>query len=381
MVAMFPDAPVGLLQPYSHISITTSGKLLVPPLIFMWLTVPVAGIGGRGRTVSFVVSIFVGNLKTSINQPEVSMSHFPPIHASELVVNWHVTEVCNYGCHYCYAKWNDGGGSGKELIHDGAAIKALVDEISRFFTPGNLDNPLGQNMSWKSLRLNLAGGEPLLYAEKSLEAIKHARGLGLEASIITNGSRLTPALMAALAPHLVLLGLSLDSSDEKINLNIGRADRSMRTLSIRELADVIATGRHINPRLRLKINTVVNALNWEEDMSKLIARLAPDKWKILRMLPKITDDLALSDAEFKAFVQRHDGLDQVTRVEDNADMTESYIMIDPYGRFFQNNSNGKGYQYSDSISEVGAARAFSQVNVSAAKFCSRYARELLEQQP
>lgn len=307
------------------------------------------------------------------------MSRIPAIHARELVVNWHVTEVCNYGCHYCYAKWNDGG-LRKELIHDGGAIKALVEEIGRFFNPGNLHNPLRQNMSWESLRLNLAGGEPLLYAEKSLEAIKHARRLGLEASIITNGSRLTSALMTALAPHLVILGLSLDSSVEKINLGIGRADRSLRTLSIRELADVITSGRHINPRLRLKINTVVNALNWEEDMSKLIGRLAPHKWKILRMLPKITDDLALSDAEFKAFVRRHDGLDQAMRVEDNADMTESYIMIDPHGRFFQNASGKKGYQYSDSILDVGAAKAFSQVNVSAAKFCSRYIGELLAQQ-
>lgn len=307
------------------------------------------------------------------------MSRIPAIHARELVVNWHVTEVCNYGCRYCYAKWEDGGLK-KELIHNGDAIKALVEEIGRFFNPCNLHNPLRQNMNWESLRLNMAGGEPLLYPEKTLQAIMHARRLGLEASIITNGSRLTLASMTAMAPHLVILGLSLDASDERINLGIGRADRLSRTLSIRELGDVIASGRHINPRLRLKINTVVNALNWEEDMSKLIGRLAPDKWKILRMLPKITYDLALSDAEFNAFVRRHDGLNQGIRVEDNDDMTESYIMIDPHGRFFQNASEKKGYQYSDSILDVGAAKAFAQVNVSVAKFCSRYACELLEQQ-
>jgi radical S-adenosyl methionine domain-containing protein 2 len=306
------------------------------------------------------------------------MSPIPTIHARELVINWHVTEVCNYGCRYCYAKWEDGGLT-KELIHDAVAIKALIEEVARFFNPGNLHNPLRQNMQWESLRVNLAGGEPLLYAEKSLEAIMHARRLGLEASIITNGSRLTPALMTALAPHLVILGLSLDSSNKKINLSIGRSDRLLRTLSIQEQADVIALARHINPRLQLKINTVVNALNWEEDMSKLIANLAPDKWKILRMLPKITDDLALSDAEFNAFVRRHGGLDHAMRIEDNADMTESYIMIDPHGRFFQNHAGKKGYQYSDSILDVGAAKAFSQVNLSAAKFCSRYNDELLEQ--
>nr|WP_285817032.1 viperin family antiviral radical SAM protein [Janthinobacterium kumbetense] len=297
----------------------------------------------------------------------------------ELVVNWHVTEVCNYGCRYCYAKWEDGG-STQELIHDSSAVKALVEEVGRFFKPGNSNNPLWPGMRWASLRLNLAGGEPLLYAEKALDVILHARRLGLETSVISNGSRLTPALMQALAPHLAILGLSLDSSEEKTNLGIGRVDRQLRTLSMPELVDMIALGRQINPRLRLKINTVVNALNWQEDMSKLIGRLAPEKWKILRMLPKITDDLSLSDAQFDTFVRRHANLDHGVRVEDNADMTESYLMIDPYGRFFQNKPGEKGYQYSDAILDVGAARAFSQVNVSTRKFCSRYAGELGELQ-
>ncbi|MED5613491.1 viperin family antiviral radical SAM protein [Janthinobacterium sp. P210005] len=307
------------------------------------------------------------------------MSLPPSMCVRELVVNWHVTEVCNYGCRYCYAKWEDGG-STQELIHDSSAVKALVEEVGRFFKPGNSNNPLWPGMRWASLRLNLAGGEPLLYAEKALDVILHARRLGLETSVISNGSRLTPALMQALAPHLAILGLSLDSSEEKTNLGIGRVDRQLRTLSMPELVDMIALGRQINPRLRLKINTVVNALNWQEDMSKLIGRLAPEKWKILRMLPKITDDLSLSDAQFDTFVRRHANLDHGVRVEDNADMTESYLMIDPYGRFFQNKPGEKGYRYSDAILDVGAARAFSQVNVSTRKFCSRYAGELGELQ-
>ena len=307
------------------------------------------------------------------------MSLTPTMCVRELVVNWHVTEVCNYGCRYCYAKWDDGG-STQELIHDGAAIKALVEEVGRFFKPGNSDNPLWPSMHWESLRLNLAGGEPLLYAEKALDVILHARRWGLETSIISNGSRLTPALMQALAPHLAILGLSLDSSEEKTNLGIGRVDRQLHTLSKPDWVDMIALGRRINPLLRLKINTVVNALNWQEDMGNLIASLAPEKWKILRMLPKITDDLALSDAQFDSFVRRHAHLDHGVRVEDNADMTESYLMIDPYGRFFQNKPGEKGYRYSDSILDVGAARAFSQINVSTRKFCSRYAGELGELQ-
>jgi radical S-adenosyl methionine domain-containing protein 2 len=307
------------------------------------------------------------------------MKPTPSIHARELVINWHVTEVCNYRCRYCYAKWQTPGPT-KELIHDGSATKALLIEVERFFNANNLNSPLMQSMSWNSLRLNLAGGEPLLYGKKSLEAIKYARKLGVEASVITNGSCLTPDLMAEMAPHLAFLGLSLDSADKKINQDIGRTDRLSRTLSISDLAAVIALGRSLNPQLRLKINTVVNALNWHDDMSEVIVSLAPDKWKVLQMLSNVTDDLAVSKDDFNAFVQRHHLLNQVMRVEDNADMTESYIMIDPYGRFFQNSTGQKGYQYSDPILDVGARKAFSQVYLSSTKFCSRYAGDLLEQQ-
>ena len=290
----------------------------------------------------------------------------------ELVVNWHITEACNYACRFCYAKWEDKGRA-KELVHDLGAVKALISEVGHFFASDNDDNMLRQHMRWRSLRLNVAGGEPLLYGAKVLEMTALARAMEMQASIITNGSRLTPALMNEMAPQLSLLGLSLDAVNEPVNLAIGRADRHARTLSLAALSDVLQSGRRINPAMRTKINSVVNALNWEEDMSDVIRDLAPDKWKVLRMLPRVTDDLAVTDAQFQSFVERHQGVHAGMRVEDNSDMTESYIMIDPLGRFYQNHSEGQGYRYSDPILEVGAAHAFSQVHLSAAKFCSRYA--------
>jgi radical S-adenosyl methionine domain-containing protein 2 len=56
-------------------------------------------------------------------------------------------------------------------------------------------------------------------------------------------------------------------------------------------------------------------------------------------------------------------------------MQESYIMVDPQGRFFQNSPCSAGYQYSEPILDVGAEKAFSQVNFDIDKFCSRYPSE------
>jgi radical S-adenosyl methionine domain-containing protein 2 len=60
------------------------------------------------------------------------------------------------------------------------------------------------------------------------------------------------------------------------------------------------------------------------------------------MLPVLNSDLAVSDVEFNSFIDRHFALKDVMCVEDNSDMTESYIMVDPYGRFFQNKPSQKG---------------------------------------
>lgn len=293
------------------------------------------------------------------------------LHTRELVLNWHVTEACNYHCRYCYAKWQDEK-QGKELIHDSAGTRRLLEELKNFFSPDNRSNPLQGEMNWESMRLNLAGGEPLLYGGKVVETLKNARQIGFATSMISNGSQLTPALMAELAPHLSMLGLSIDSQDDIANRHIGRADRLSRVLTMDTLAEAVALGRRLNPGLKLKINTVVNALNWQEDISELIHRLRPEKWKVLRMLPTVTEELVVTDAEFQTFVDRHPGLDGVMHAEDNTDMTESYLMIDPLGRFFQNALGRKGYDYSAPILDVGTGAAFAQVAWSSRKFCARY---------
>ena len=50
----------------------------------------------------------------------------------ELVINWHITEACNFSCRYCYAKWD---GTEKELIHDWERTQKLLSEIASFFAP------------------------------------------------------------------------------------------------------------------------------------------------------------------------------------------------------------------------------------------------------
>lgn len=292
----------------------------------------------------------------------------------ELVINWHITEACNYGCKYCYAIWEKPGRQ-LELVHDAVRTKELLVRLHEFFHPNNRENPLRRHMDWDSVRLNIAGGEPLLYAKQILEILPVAREIGFETSLITNGSLLDSGIMASMAPFLSMLGLSIDSPAKQINRDIGRIDRHGRYLDISGLVDAVEAGRRHNPLLKVKVNTVVNKINQSDDMAGIIGQLRADKWKVLRMLPVLDDSLAVSQQAFDEFVKRHAHLAAIRHVEDNHDMTESYLMVDPMGRFFQNIAGAhlNGYRYSESILEAGAPAAFAGLRFSAPKFLFRYA--------
>jgi len=292
---------------------------------------------------------------------------------SELVINWHLTEACNFGCKYCYSAWAKEQGS-RDVVKDKAASRDLIREIYAFFRPGNAANPLFNKMQWKSVRLNFAGGEPLLYGKQIPDLIRFASEIGFNTSLITNGSHLSSDLLGEIAPHMSWLGLSLDSSNDQANRMIGRVDPRGELLDLAELSKNIVSEMRKHQALKLKINTVVNGLNVDEDFTGLISGLSPDKWKILRMLPVVNKNLTVSDAAFRAFVERHHAFRDIYRVEDNDEMLESYIMIDPLGRFYQNGDDtlSNGYQYSPSILGAGAPAAFANMRFSAERYAARY---------
>jgi radical S-adenosyl methionine domain-containing protein 2 len=94
------------------------------------------------------------------------------------------------------------------------------------------------------------------------------------------------------------------------------------------------TVRTLHPQL--KLNTVVNKLNEAKNLSHAIGCFAPDKWNVLCMLTVVTDALAISDEAFDTFVACHRCFAACLCAEDNYEMRESYLMVDPYGCFFQN---------------------------------------------
>lgn len=284
---------------------------------------------------------------------------------TQLVVNWHVTEACNYRCKFCYAHWSKP--NAPELWRNSVACRFLISELGRFLSP---ESPLWEQRFVRPPRLNIAGGEPTLWANELGRVVDHAVAAGLDVSLISNGSRPDPLL--SIASRLSMLGLSVDSIRWNGNLAIGRVDKRGATVRPGDLIDLVRELRAANPRLQIKLNTVVSVVNADEDLSSINSQIAPDRWKILKMLPSYNDELTVDEAAFENFVRRHAAFRRILSVEDNPSMVQSYLMIDPCGRFFQNRLDGKGYFYSDPILDIGVERAFAQIPFSIDRFLARY---------
>lgn len=135
------------------------------------------------------------------------------------VFNYHLTNACNYGCKYCFGKFPC---ASLPIVQ----AEIVVENIKRYFVENLIERG----------RMNLVGGEPLLYPEIG-ELISFINELGMDASIVSNGSLLSENLLEAWRGKVSCIGLSIDSVNEQTNVVIGRSSCG-KTLSILELQNL-----------------------------------------------------------------------------------------------------------------------------------------------
>jgi radical S-adenosyl methionine domain-containing protein 2 len=290
---------------------------------------------------------------------------------NELVINYHMTETCNYRCGYCFATWANAKARTELHRHPGK-VKSLLENLASTFLA---DNPLQQETGYTSVRINFAGGEPMLLGQRFNSAITQAHTLGFRCSVITNGHFLDSEFIEETAKRLCLVGISYDTANPELQTDIGRCDRQNRSLSPRQVLEAISHLRAASPAMAVKINTVVNRLNWQDDMNAFIGAAAPDKWKVLRVLPVHDDDHTVTDHHFTTYCHRHRMHRGIMSVESNATMRQSYLMINPQGSFYSNRALRTGYDISPPIGEAGVPAALAAISFDTAAFARRYGRD------
>ena len=276
-------------------------------------------------------------------------------------VNYHLWQPCNMRCRFCFATFED-----------------VKSQLPAGHLPGEDSLRLVRLLARSFQKITFAGGEPLLCPWLP-DLVRAAREEGAVTMLVTNGSRLRPDMVEQLAGQLDWAALSVDSTSEATHLKLGRAVAGSKALSLAEYEEVAERLRAAG--VRVKLNTVVTSLNAGEDLTPLVRRLKPERWKVLRVLPVDgqndgrVEPLLCTDADFQSFVARHQHLEAeglAIAVEDNEDMRGSYAMVDPAGRFFE--STRGFHHYSDPLLDVGLEAAWSQVRFSLERFESRGGR-------
>lgn len=285
----------------------------------------------------------------------------------ELVINYHITEVCNYSCKFCYAKWD----RPNEIHTQGNDAELMLEKLARYFF-NETDNKVKSVFPYKSVRINFAGGEPLILKNRFTQLITKAKELGFNLSLITNGSYLNKTFIDSYGALFSMIGISFDSQFKDARENIGRLDHKGNSFNETDLINTVDRLRMVNPSIIVKINTVVNSLNYQESFIDLMTVVKPEKWKVFQVLPVLNDHLLVTNQQFAIFVEQHAQLSSFMVVEDNEAMTNSYLMINPQGRFYQNSHSQQGYQYGELILDVSVEQALKVCDIDWTVFNSRY---------
>lgn len=274
-------------------------------------------------------------------------------------VNYHLWQPCNMRCKFCFATFLD---VKNELVPKGHLSKADSLQIVHRLAEAGVQ------------KITFAGGEPTLCSWLD-ELIISAKKSGMTTMIVTNGSKLSEKWLKNIAPYLDWITLSIDSLNPITQTNLGRVYKR-KPFSQEYFEELIALIKLFD--IKFKLNTVVTALNYKENLSEFVITVKPQRWKLFQVLPikgqndGSVENLLIDENQFNIFVNNHNHLKKagISLVpEDNNSMTNSYHMIDPAGRFYD---NSQGFlRYSKPILEVGIPNALSQISFDKEKFITR----------
>lgn len=271
-------------------------------------------------------------------------------------VNFHLWEPCNMRCKFCFATFQD---VKQTILPKGHLPESDALEVVKQIADAGFE------------KITFAGGEPML-CKWLPNLIKTAKQLGMTTMIVTNGSKLTDDFLQNNKPYLDWIAVSIDSLEDEKNIKTGRAITGKKPLSKEFYYKLISKIHQCG--YGLKINTVVNKVNYKENLTDFITAANPKRWKVLQVLPIVgqndanINDFKISEAEYNHFLKTHRGVKSIVP-ESNDEIKGSYVMIDPAGRFFDN-AQGT-HNYSKPILEVSVNEALKTMKYDLDKFLNR----------
>jgi radical S-adenosyl methionine domain-containing protein 2 len=258
-------------------------------------------------------------------------------------------------CKYCFASFKDQNGVKLHQLPKENAI-AIVHELGKA----------------GFRKISIVGGEPTLYPHL-VDLLVAAKQWSMKTMIVTNGWLINKKFLFQYSQVLDWIALSVDSLEPEINKAIGRTHKGVPISYSRYFGLVDDINKY---GYKLKLNTVVSRFNKNDDIMHLVQHSRTTRWKIMQV--KQIDgqnsqefkNVEVSDLEFVNYHHNMRFLHSNPKVIETADdMTNTYVMVDPSGRFV---GNSKGvYTYSSPILEVGAKAAYKEMGYDYDRFVGR----------
>ena len=233
-------------------------------------------------------------------------------------VDWWITSRCNLACDFCY---------GPEPGRDPTGLR---------------DDILAQLKASSAAAVTFCGGEPLL-VRKVDEYAGVLASAGKRTVLNTNGSLLARRLDQGFGlGSFDVVGLSIDGSTPGVH----RAMRGPKA----DLAEALNAAEFVvrEPRTRLKIGTVVSAVNAGDlpGLAELIRLLRPDVWRLYQYSSRGWQNIGqqrhrLPEEEFLCFADQAAGLVAPVPVAFSTEsLTAGCLIVDPSGTVLQPTESG-----------------------------------------
>ncbi|PDW01913.1 radical SAM/SPASM domain-containing protein [Candidatus Viridilinea mediisalina] len=180
---------VAFVPSLSHVAVLNQAALALLQRLPLDHAETLSSVAGSLHALA-AMGLLVSSAKPRIPEPA----------ASPVLSAWlHMTNACNLRCSYCYIQKTT---ARMKTATAYGAIDALVDAALRH--------------GYREVAIKYAGGEPLMALDTVAEAQSYAQarcraaGLGLQATLLTNGTMLNPVRVARLRELGLGLTISLD---------------------------------------------------------------------------------------------------------------------------------------------------------------------------